>query len=159
MDRRVTPPSTGARGSVLLSLAVVLHCARLACGGATDAVLAMPERTIREVWRKMDLVDAALYLRANPILCHAFDAGFAEPVFESMGGGCSLGMDLIRKSEERWRAETILARRVVNGKHLEVVLDRLDFPELYVLKDESVRLRTIVEAFEKRGTGPPGWTH
>jgi hypothetical protein len=112
--------------------------------------LELPERTLSDLWWKIDAIGADLFLRSDAILDHAFDAGFAEPVREDLGGGCALGMDLSRQREEAWRRSTIFARRIVRGMEVQVVLDRFDFPELYVLKDASVRLRGLVEEILRR---------
>ena len=141
-----------------LHLAVALFglglCGRPAAGlwsaVAHPDPLDLPERTVSDLWIKLDAIDAELYLRSDAILRHAFEAGFAEPVGSPVGGGCALGMELVREREECFRRETILATRTVGGRDLCVVLERSDFPELYVLKDQSVRLRGLIEGEIRR---------
>jgi hypothetical protein len=109
----------------------------------------LPERNLREVWAKLDAVEAELFRRADPVLRDAFANGFSEPVSlpSELGGGCGLGMDLLRDRERR----TISATRTTeDGRERRVVLLRTDFPALYVWKDESVRLRELAEFFQRR---------
>jgi hypothetical protein len=149
----VTRPADAANCAVLLSLVVILHLARQASAGepglppddATAGLLSMPERSIREVWAKLDAVDRELFRRADPVFESAFAAGWAQPYEASHGGGCALGHDLLRERE----ATTMHATRWIGGKALRVFLEREEFPALYVLKDESVRLRRAAEHFAR----------
>jgi hypothetical protein len=96
---------------VLLTLAVLFHCARLISAGATEELFAMPERTIHEVWTKLDAVDAELFRRADPVFDSAFRCGMAEPYEEYRGGLCALASDLLREREAR----TLFATREIDG--------------------------------------------
>ncbi len=134
---------------MLLSLVVILHLARQQVGGdpagAAEVLLSMPERNLREVWAKLDAVDRELFRRADSVFESAFAGGWGLPYEEYHGGGCALGHDLLRERV----STTLHATRWIGGKAWRVFLEREEFPDLYVLKDESVRLRRAAEHFAR----------
>ena len=104
-------------------------------------LLALPEKTVAEVWAKTDAIEAELYTRADPILREAFANGYAKPVSGPINGMCSLGQDAW--NDRNGSTDALIAATRQEGKDApcRVVLARSDFPDLYVLKDASDRLR------------------
>jgi hypothetical protein len=91
-----------------------------------------PERTLAEIGFKRDEITKLLIQKKRPIVDQRFDSGQFEHVQDD---------DSWRGGDSEWERHTIYSLRMGKGRGVDrVALSREEFPELYVYKDEEVRL-------------------
>ncbi|MFN0008961.1 MAG: hypothetical protein ACKVXR_13750 [Planctomycetota bacterium] len=106
--------------------------------------LTLPESSVDEMTRKLEAIRALLGERSTPILIEQFQAGIAEQV----------------SKDNTWRSgsDPEAERTEIFGIHsspnrvgtYKTVLLREQYPELYVLKDKTLRLDERIDAEKRR---------
>lgn len=96
-----------------------------------------PERTLAEIKFKREAITKLLTQKKQPIVDQRFDSGQFEHVQDDPAW---------KGGDSDWERHTIYTLRGGNGRGIDrVVLSREEFPELYVYKDEEVRLLDLWE--------------
>lgn len=104
--------------------------------------MTLPEATFEEMRRKRDAIWNVLNERSQPILAQRFENGLFEHVSD---GTVWNGND-----PDTERTEIYAVRMVPDQGVDRAVLPREEFPELYALKDETLRLEERISAEELR---------
>jgi hypothetical protein len=102
----------------------------------------LPEDTLIEMKVKREAIQDTLGLRSQPIIMQRFKDGLSEHLSDehTWSGGTS----------DSERAEIFGIQMVRDGGTDRTVLPREQYPELYALKDETLRLDALISAEEVR---------
>jgi hypothetical protein len=132
------PPQQSSRESAATDTRVPLSI-------TIPQLMALPEKSVSEVWAKIDAIEAELYRWLDPIVREAFASGYSEPARQSSDGMCAFGRDLWNDRNGSSDSLIVATRQDGNEAPRRVVLAKSDFPELSVLEEASQRLRRLAQ--------------